>query len=238
QLNFYDFSTRPPADLATINPITWSAALYPVIVGANGTSLEVENGTSWGWSMKKATVGTDSAVFVDPIPDPDAVLTGVNTNSFAWGSGNPSSLTFDGRAFDTLPNTTFDLGTLTFHNGTISSGTGANGVWFDLAIAFDNVPEKNFHLKTQFGIVNTLNTDDPIASADFVTIGDFGYTFNVLEGGTASVDIFAKLTTGLSGVPAGTAGDSLISSDPFDPSPNYTLTIVGLGNPTAGGFVT
>ncbi len=238
QLNFYDFSTRPPGHLSTTNPITWNATLYPVIAAPSGNQIEVENGTSWGWTMKNAMVGSTSAVFVNPVPESNPVLSGVGTNTFSWGSGDPSSLTFTGKTFNTSPNTPFDLGTLTFHNGTIDSGSGADGIDFNLSMAFDNVPEKNFNLDTHFGLVNTPNTDDPIASADYVTIGNYGYTFNVLEGDTASVDIYATLTTNLMGYPAGTSADSLISTGPFDPSPYYILTIVGLGTPSSGGFTT
>jgi Ca2+-binding RTX toxin-like protein len=102
---------------------------------------------------------------------------------------------------------------------------------------FTNVPEKNSILKTTFDLVNTPNTDDPIASADTVTIGSFGYTFNVLEGATASVDVFATLSTGLTAKSGGVEANSLISGAAFDPSSDFTLTIVGLANSTTGGFV-
>jgi hypothetical protein len=239
QLNFYDFSTRSPSDLSSTDPITWNADLYPVIASSSGNALTVENGTTWGWTMKKATVGETSAVFIDPTPESNPVLSGVGTNEFHWGSGDWSALGFVGSHFDTSPDTPFDLGTLYFYNGSIQSGTGADGIDFDLKIAFDNVPEKNFYLNTEFGLVNTPNTSDPIASADYVTIGDYGYTFNVLEGHWATVDIFAELTTDLSGYPTEIGGaDSPISTGLFDPSPNYELTIVGLGSPSSFGFTT
>jgi hypothetical protein len=236
QLNFYDFPTRSPADLSSTDPITWNASLYPVITDGK-TTLIAEDGVTWGWTMTRATVGEDSAVFFNPMPQPSAVLSGVGTNSFSWGSDDPSWLSFTGGDFDTTPGIPFDLGILTFHNGSIPTGTGADGIYFDVSIDFDNVPEKDFDLLTYFSIVNTLNTDDPIASADYVTIGDYGYTFNVLEGGTASVHLLGELSTDLTGSPAGTAGDSLFSSQPFDPNPHYRLTIVGLSDPSTNGFV-
>lgn len=233
QLNFYDYSKRPQSYLSTTNPITWSANLYPVIVGP-GKSLMVENGVSWGWTMKPAMVGEDTGTFVNPAPT-GATVSGVGTNSFSWGAGDPSSLTFSGGTFNTKPNTPFDLGTLTFHNG--SNTNDATSVDFTTSFHFDNVPEKDTSFTTSFGLVNTPNTDDPIASADYVTIGNYGFTFNVLEGDTASVDLMAELSTGLNASPTGTA-DSLIGPDPFEPSPNYQLTIVGLSNPSSGGFTT
>ncbi|SFN39916.1 hypothetical protein SAMN05216386_0812 [Nitrosospira briensis] len=105
--------------------------------------------------------------------------------------------TLPGASFDATPGTPFTLGCLTFHNGEILSGTGADSVNFRLAINFDNVPEKNLVLETPFHLTNTPNVDDPVAAADFVSIGNFNFTFNVFEGNTASVDILATLSTGL-----------------------------------------
>ena len=239
ELNFLDFPARGPSYLNSINPVTFDATLYPVLVGGTGKSLQIENGLTYGFSMTNAMVGKTSAVFTNPVPESNPVLSGVGTNTFSWGSGDPSSLTFTGKDFHTSPNTPFDLGTLTFHNGTIPTGSGADGVNFDLSISFDNVPEKNFDLNTEFGLVNTPNTNNPYASADYVTIGNYGYTFDVFEGATARVDIYAKLTTNLSGYPAGTGNvDSVMSTNPFEPSPEYILTIVGLGTPSSGGFTT
>lgn len=237
QLNFYDFSKRDPALLTSTNPITWSANLYPVVADA-ANKLTVYNGTSWGWTMKKAMVGNTTGTFTNPAPG-TAVVSGVGTSSFSWGSGNPSSLSFAASTFDTSPNTVFKLGTLTFHNGTITSNSGADAVTFNAKLHFDNVPEKDFALSSVFSLLNTPNTNDPVASADQVSIGSWGYTFNVLEGATASVDVMAKLSTGLTPSSAGTqSGAALIGADPFEPSPDYKLTIVGLANPTSGGFVT
>ena len=235
QINFYDYSRRSPSSLATTNPITWNASLYPVITTAGSTSLEAENGVAWGWTMKKATAGSASGTFNSPN---GGVVSGVGTNAFTWGTGEPSSLTFAGQTFDTAPNTPFSLGRLTFHNGTINGGTGADSVVFDVPLSFDNVAEKNFDFQATLNLVNTPNTDDPIASADQVVVNGFGYTFNVVEGGTASVDVLAELTTGLSVTPAGVNVDALFSPDLLDPSPDYRLVLLGFAAPTEGGFVT
>ncbi|MGH8685367.1 MAG: hypothetical protein ACREUM_08475, partial [Nitrosospira sp.] len=86
---------------------------------------------------------------------------------------------------------------------------------------------------------NTVNVDDPVAAADFVSIGSFNFTFNVFEGSTASVDILATLSTGLTATPSGAvpSGAEIFSPGPLDPSPNYTLTFAGFSNPSSGGFV-
>lgn len=237
QINFYDFSRRDQSSIAKKNPLTWNAKLYPVIANASNV-LTVYDGVSWGWTMKKATVGEVTGSFTDPSPS-SAVVSGVGTLTFSWGAGDPSSLSFAGTSFDTKPNTVFKLGTLTFHNGTITSGTAADSVTLNTQINFDNISEKNFALSSKFTLTNTLNNDDPIASADQVSLGSLGYTFNVLEGNTASVNMLAKLMTDLSrtltGVKSGTA---LSNERGIHPSPNYRLTIVGFSDPTIGGFVT
>ena len=235
QLNFYDFSKRSPSLLATTSPITWSAALYPVIADASN-ALTVYDGVSWGWSMKRSPVGNSSATFTSPAPS-SAVTAGVGTNTFSWGVGDPSWVRFDASSVDTTTGTLFKLGTLTFHNGIIFSGA-ANGVDMNIGLHFDNVSELDSVLTTLLDIVNTPNTDDPIASADTLSLGVFGYTFNVLEGFTASVDVMGMLSTGLAASIGGTQnGAALAGQFPFDPLAGFSLRIAGLINPTAGSFV-
>lgn len=237
QLNFYDFSKRNPSLLSLTNPITWNAQLYPVVANAQ-QQLTVYDGVSWGWTMKKAMVGSTTATFTDPAPG-SAVVGGVGSSNFGWGSGSPSSLSFAGSTFDATPNTAFKLGTLTFHNGTINSDSGADAVTFNTKLHFDNVPEKDFTLSSVLSLINTPNTSDPQASADQVSLGGWGFTFNVVEGATASVDVMATLSTGLTPSSAGTqSGAALAGANPLEPNPSYTLKIVGLANPTQGGFVT
>ena len=234
KLNFYDFSTRDPAVLSTTNPITWNASLYPVLT--NGTALTVRDGVTWGWTMKNAMVGSTAGTFTSPAPA-SATVIGVGSSNFSWGLGDPSSLSFAAVAFDAKPNVPFVVGKLTFHNGT--NFNPASSVDLNTAISFANVAEKNFVLNTRISMFNTPNTSDPIASADQVLLDEFGLTFNVLEGQTASVNVLATLSTGLSGAVTGTAsGAALDLGNGFDPKPTYTLKFVGLADPTAGGFVT
>jgi len=236
QLNFYDYSQRSPDDLSAINPIGWSANLYPVIWDNATNSFTVENGISWGWTEKSAMVGTDSGVFQGPLPT-SATVTGVGTNRFTWGSGAPSSMVFVGNDFNAKPNVPFKLGTLTYSNG--ENTNVAESVDFHVSVNLTNVPEKNFTLDTPLTLINTPNSSDPIASADIVSLGSYGYSFHTEEGQTASVDVYATLSTDLSGSPAGVKIDSLFSpSDTLGSNPNYFLKIVGLQNPTTGGFIT
>lgn len=237
QLNFYDFSKRNPASLSTANPLTWNAKLYPVVADASNV-MTVYDGVSWGWTMKKAMVGSTTGTFSNASPG-SAVVSGLGSSSFAWGSGSPSTLSFAASAFDATPDTSFKLGTLTFRNGTIARGSGADAVTFNARLHFDNVPENDFTLSSIFSLVNTVNTSDPVASADQVSIGSWGYTFNVFEGVTASVDVMAKLSTGLVPSTNGTENGAARQGDfQFESTPSYTLSIVGLVNATTGGSVT
>jgi hypothetical protein len=233
-LNFYDFSKRDPSTLTATNAITWNASLYPVI--QDGKNITVKSGLTWGWTMKKAPVGSDSGTFANPQPG-SAVVSGVGTNGFSWGVGDPSSLLFTGGDFDTRPGTPFKLGTIRFHNGTIASGTEATGVDLNIAMNFTNIPELNSVFKEHIALNNTPNTDDPFASADTITVD--GHTFSVFEGADASVDLMAMLSTGLQALPTGAtpSGAALYSEDPFDPSGLFHLSIVGFANPTSGGFI-
>ena len=88
--------------------------------------------------------GSATGVFTNPS---GGVTTGVGTSYFTWGNAitSVSSLNFAGSSFQvTTPSgyifgprqndrPTFSLGTLAFHNGTISSGTGASSVQLDVA---------------------------------------------------------------------------------------------------------
>jgi hypothetical protein len=107
------------------------------------------------------------------------------------------------------------------------------------ALHFTNIPELDFTFKTEFQLVNTPNiTGDPVASADQVTIGNFGYTFNVFEGDTASVDVMATLSTSLVGTPSKAINGSDFNAGPLDPSAVFVLESISFANPSAGGFVT
>lgn len=235
-IDFYDFSMRDSSKFSTVYPINWQAKLYPVLV--NGTALTIENGISWGWSMKKAVVGTVTATFANPSPA-SATVGGVGTNSFSWGIGMPdqSSLTFAGANFDSAPQTPFKLGTITYHNGQISGDSGADSVDFSAMLNFTNISEMNFPLKTTFTLINTPNTDDPVASADYVTLGDYGYTFHVYEGYTATADLYVKLNKTVTASTKQWAQDSAIWPGTIYTNAGYTLTVLGFQDPSSGGFI-
>ncbi|MEN8220868.1 MAG: Calx-beta domain-containing protein [Pseudomonadota bacterium] len=115
--------------------------------------------------------GSTSGVWIDPVPTGSSpVFSGVGTSKFEWGRGTPpNSLQFGGDSFDTLPETVFKLGTVTYYNGTTASGTGASAV--TLAITLDiqfrarSIREITFLLELKSTPNNTGSEWD---NADFV----------------------------------------------------------------------
>jgi hypothetical protein len=237
---FHDFSSRNYADLASLGPtISWSANLYPADATGVKTAT-VYNGINWGWQMNIALTGNSSGTFLTPSPGcPPAACSGVGTSSFSWGTPMPdvSSLTFQPIAFDPKPGEVFSLGRLTFHNGTIVTGSGVDAIKFDIGINFTYLPLKSTTLHTSLALDNTPNTSDPIASADYVyfTSGGFGNSFNVSEGTTEFADLLAQIDSSIIVQPQGTPADlsddvpMLTSSDV-----SYNVRLVGWRN--FGGF--
>lgn len=235
---FSDFSKRDSSELSSTNPITWNANLYQVEHDGN-TTVTVRNGVTWGWTMKPATVGSANGTFVNPAPTcPPATCSGLGSGTVSWGIGEPGSLSFAGGPFAPKTSDMFKLGTLTYHNGATQGNSALDGVGLDIAMALSNIAESNFTYHTRLAITNTPNTDDPIASADFVSFvgGSFPNTFNVLEGATATVDLMAKLTPTLA-VVAGAVGDKDPDGLAIPSSLGFQVELLGFANPSSGGFV-
>lgn len=237
-VSFKDFSTRDPVYPAGSEEIDWTASLYPALYDGN-KSVTVDNGISWGWTMKSATVGNALGVFSSPDPScPPATCSQIASNRIQWGQGSPGSLAFDGTAYDARVGEVFKIGTLSYHNGSTTAGSEITSVGLDFLMNFTNVPEENFVFSTRLGINNSPNTDDPIASADYVSFafGGFTQTFNVLEGLSSSVDLMVRLNALLDPTPA-LFGDKDPLTEPQIPRVRYGLEFVGLANATSGGFI-
>ena len=71
-----------------------------------------------------------------------------------------------------VPNTSFKLGTLTYHNGTINSGTGSTGLDLRLTIDLTTPDEPVANGDVMMSLVNTSNIDtgNNSQSADQCTI--------------------------------------------------------------------
>ena len=157
-------------------------------------------------ALAATVVGSASGVFVNPVPG-TATVTGVGTNSFTYGlSTAPSALTFGGASFSTNFETQFSLGTLTYFNGTIVSGTEATAVDLGLTTNFTNPVLGNVLSAFTLSLNSTPNTGTPDQNADFVyfpssfstsvfTVGGVNYTVQLLGFGNIVGDGFLTSDT-------------------------------------------
>jgi len=116
--------------------------------------------------------GSSSGIFTNPIGPGGMVTTGVGTNDFTWGTGisAPSSrLTFTGvPVIATEPDTLFTFGNLYYYNGTIYAGTQADSVDLYVTVTLTSPFATIENFTFPFQLINTANTGDPNASADYV----------------------------------------------------------------------
>lgn len=101
--------------------------------------------------------------------------------AFQWGEISPSSgyphsssLWFQPLSIGIVaPEQSFNLGNLYYRNGTIKTTTGATAVDIQMTLAFQQ-PLGIDPISVVFGtdLINSVNTSDPIASADIVSLRD------------------------------------------------------------------
>ena len=143
-------------------------------------------------------VGTTSGIFTNAVGGTSMVTTGVGTSSFTWGVGTPpSSLDFAGTSFNTSTETYFDIGTITYYNGAISAGTGADSVDLGVNISFITPAGIDQTFNYMLSLINTPNVGSQSAQADVVAFpaGLPTETF-VLDGVTYSVGLEVGLVDG------------------------------------------
>jgi hypothetical protein len=154
--------------------------------------------------------GSTSGIFTNPVGPGTMVTTGVGTSSFTWGtpassSGSSSSLDFTGTAFSTNTETFFDVGEISYFNGTIVGNTQADTVDLEITLNFTTPGGINEAFTYLLSLINTPNTGDPVASADFIafpaslpseTFIHDGAVYSVgLEVGVVTGDGFSSQTT-------------------------------------------
>lgn len=236
------FNDGPHAGFGALanGPVSFTADLR--LAQTDGaTAATVRDGFTWGYDMTLATDGKTSASFNNPSPGcPPATCAGVGGAAFSWGVGvnsPPSSLQFSGANFTPTIGTPFQIGTLTYFNGTIAGGTEVDSVDLDLAnsFGFGATLGAPIPLAATLQLINTSNGGiDPAADADFVLFqsGGFSGSFHVFEGATASIPLMAELTAGATLIAEKQLTDAGGLSSPF------TLQISGFGDVSGGGFVT
>jgi hypothetical protein len=116
--------------------------------------------------------GSSSGMFVSPTGGAGLVTTGVNTESFTWGTGYqsaPSSLVYTGTSFaGILPEQAFSIGTLSYFNGTVLDGTQCYSANFQALLAFTSPVGLAQNFNFGFELINTPNTGTPEQNADTV----------------------------------------------------------------------
>ena len=111
------------------------------------------------------------------IPIPFTATAGAS--AFSWGTASSnnnstSALWFRPGSFSNVAvETSFEIGRLYYRNGTIISGTGASQVDLSMALTFSSPLLQNptQMINSTLMMINTTNSNDPIASADIVEIG-------------------------------------------------------------------
>lgn len=141
--------------------------------------------------------GESSGTFVNPKGGPDLVTSGVNTDKFTWGTGvgtPPSMLSYTGKLFaGIVPEQAFSIGTLTYFNGTVLSGTEATFVALRTLLDFTAPSGLAQSLDFDFKLINTPNNGNDEESADTVFLSSlFPTTIFTVDG----VDYTLKLGFG------------------------------------------
>lgn len=115
--------------------------------------------------------GSSSGIFINPEPA-SAVVSGVGTSFFTWGTGvfgsPPSSLRFTGNTFTADLDEVFSFGTLTIFNGRITSG--ADAVDLQVTILLTMPSGLAVELTQTLRLVNTPNVGTPEENADRVIL--------------------------------------------------------------------
>ena len=152
-------------------------------------------------------IAGDSSCFFDDATGPSGmVTTGEGTDTFTWGVGSPpSSLACSGTTFATTTEAFFNIAEITYYNGAIVGGTGADTVDFNLTLSFTDPSGINQTFEYLLSLINTVNTSDPVASADIIqfpsTLPDQFFSFGGtnysvgLEVGVVSGSGFSTQTT-------------------------------------------
>ncbi len=136
-------------------------------------------------------VGTTSGKWVNPLPA-GSVSTGAGTPLFTWGQGVngslPSSMSFTSASFSAALESPFKVGSISYFNGGVISPAAT----VSLALALDFAAPALGQIVSNyaFDLVNTGNTTDPDASADYVNLPSaFSTTSFLIDGITYGVKI-------------------------------------------------
>lgn len=167
---------------------------------------------------------------------PSPMVDGTNTSELTWGDPGGfgvgrSSVAYDEYVVSTeliLSGLPFDVGRVTYRNGTIVNGTGiaSADLFLDPLSDDENLDASGGFLLNMI-TESTPNVGTPAQNADYLFFQSFVHDpfvpdfFNVYEGATASADLVARLDFIPGAAPAG----------------SYALEILGFANVQGGGFL-
>ncbi|MFP5273775.1 tyrosinase family protein [Coleofasciculus sp.] len=234
------------------------------------TPIDVLDIASIGYSylVEPAIQGTSDVTFSDPprvtSADSEYEITG---NSISWGTpllgnsnGARSSLSITEGSFSTRLNTPFEIGEITFFNGTIVTDTGLDGVDLLLDMTID-IPElgiDDFPIMAQRNIFinDTPNIGTPEQNADFLTIetdtspgqenslGNFKNSFHIFEGAEETASLIGRITQSDVGLapfsPFSINQEALLDGLTLQsPQQRFKFELLGFGKVKGdGGFLT
>ena len=122
--------------------------------------------------------GTSSAVFINPVQEAGSApfLTGVGTNDIKWGDNTgtgtaKNELGFSTGSFNTLTDTPFVVGRLSYFNGTSATGTNIDGIALMPTLVFTapaGIGTQSFTFEVP--ITATPNTGTQAQNADYITL--------------------------------------------------------------------
>jgi hypothetical protein len=142
-----------------VNTPLWTLEESRVGVGSDGV---IKGNITGIWSNPTSTESTNMSV------------NGVDTPYFEYGQaiGNVNRLNFLGGRFDIERELVFKLGTLTYSNGTVSTGTTPSTVELQLLVDFESPSIQRVSTSLELALLSTPNTGTELENADYVYFPD------------------------------------------------------------------
>lgn len=154
---------------------TAASALAVSVVTALGFSsqalgLSFKGGSSGTWGEPINYLGSANT---------NPRYTGVGTNTFTWGDGQPNEpiygtpaneMTFTGKSFQAEEGSVFKIGYLTYFNGTVPQGTNVDSVSLSLNLSFSEPFQFSEVFEDELELENTTNFGIPEIDADSVIV--------------------------------------------------------------------
>ena len=170
--------------------------------------------------------------FFNPVPScPPATCSGVGGSTITWGLPNPttSSVTFRGRNFVADPNQPAVMGDIDYFNGSSVIDTGISSVLLSIQFFYEDGSIGG--ISRTLTIFNSINTDDPRASADSLMV-QIGPEFFVFEEDFASATLLFKW------LPIPIIASNLSINAPPTLAEQFEIEFLGFGEVTQGnGFL-